>query len=123
MNALIFSVFDGPEVVQYIPIPDPALQMGELLVQTKTIDLNYADGYRRKGNYHLKNEPPFIAGYEGADVVINADNIDERKVGDRICFADVFFVNSDLVAVPFANAIPLPTEVFLKPQQLFCFWG
>lgn len=55
----------------------------------KAIGLNFADVYRRKGNYHLKGNPPFIAGYEGAGIVVDANNHSEYKVGDRVAFADV----------------------------------
>ncbi len=123
MNALTFSAFGTPEVLQYINVPDPALQTGELLVQTKAIGLNYADVYRRQGNYHLKGTPPFIAGYEGAGIVINANNIDGCKIGDRICFADVPFANAELVAVPVANVIPLPTEISFETAAAVILQG
>ncbi len=111
MKALTFSTFGGPEVLQYIDIPKPTLKNGELLVQLKAIGLNYADVYRRQGNYYLKGEPPFIAGYEGAGIVVNANNVDGFKTGDRICFADVPFANAEFTSVPAANAIPLNNKI------------
>jgi NADPH:quinone reductase len=65
LKALTFSTFGGPEVLHYIDVAEPILQSNEVLVQMKAIGLNYADLYSRKGNYHLKGEPPFIVGYEG----------------------------------------------------------
>src|SRR5476651_811833 len=111
MKALTFSTFGGPEVLEYIDIPTPVLQPGELLVEMKAIGLNFADVYRRKGNYHLKGNPPFIAGYEGAGVVINANNNPDFKIGDRVGFADVPFANAEIVAVPVDHAIPLPANI------------
>ncbi|WP_295721641.1 quinone oxidoreductase [Mucilaginibacter sp.] len=111
MKALTFSTFGGPEVLEYIDILTPVLQPGELLVEMKAIGLNFADVYRRKGNYHLKGTPPFIAGYEGAGVVINANNNPDFKIGDRIGFADVPFANAEMVAVPVDHAIPLPANI------------
>jgi NADPH2:quinone reductase len=111
MKALTFSTFGGPEVLEYIDIPTPILQPGELLVEMKAIGLNFADVYRRKGNYHLKGTPPFIAGYEGAGIVINANNNPDFKIGDRIGFADVPFANAEMVAVPVDHAIPLPANI------------
>ena len=111
MKALTFSTFGGPEVLEYIDIPTPVLQPGELLVEMKAIGLNFADVYRRKGNYHLKGNPPFIAGYEGAGVVINANNNPDFKIGDRIGFADVPFANAEMVAVPVDHAIRLPANI------------
>jgi NADPH:quinone reductase len=111
MKALTFSTFGNPEVLQYIDVAEPVLKTNELLVQMKAIGLNYADVYRRQGNYHLKGEPPFIAGYEGAGVVINANGVAGFKNGDNICFADVPYANAQMVAVPVDNAIPLPNTI------------
>jgi NADPH:quinone reductase len=111
MKALTFSKFGSPEVLEYIDIADPVLQPGELLVQTKAIGLNYADVYRRMGNYHLKGNPPFIAGYEGAGVVVDANGVNGFTNGDAVCFADVPFANAELVKVPEIHAIPLPADI------------
>lgn len=110
MKALTFSTFGSPDVLEYIDIPNPVLKPGELLVEMKAIGLNFADVYRRKGNYHLKGNPPFIAGYEGAGVVIDANNNHGFNIGDRVGFADVPFANAELVAVPVNHAIPLTDE-------------
>jgi NADPH:quinone reductase len=111
MKALTFSAFGGPEVLEYIDIPEPVVKQDELLVQMKAIGLNYADVYRRRGNYHLKGTPPYIAGYEGAGVIVNTNGVNGFKTGDSICFADVPFANAALVAVPAANAIPLNDKI------------
>ncbi len=71
----------------------------EILVRTKAIGLNFADIYRRRGDYHLAGNPPYILGYEGAGIVekVGAD-VTNIKPGDRIAFADVPFANAELVA-------------------------
>lgn len=114
MKALTFSTFGNSDVLEYIDIPNPQLKQEEILVEMKAIGLNFADVYRRKGNYHLKGNPPFIAGYEGAGVVINTNNHSEFKVGDRIAFADVPFANAELVAVNINHVIPLPDAIDFK---------
>lgn len=111
MKALTFSTFGSSEVLEYIDMPNPILKRDEILIEMHAIGLNFADVYRRKGNYHLKGNPPFIAGYEGAGVVVNTNNQPGFKIGDRIAFADVPFSNAELVAVPVANAIPMPDTI------------
>ena len=112
MKALVFETFGGPEVLQYKDIADPIITDNEILVQTKAIGLNFADIYRRKGNYHLAGQPPFILGYEGAGIVKQVGaNIDTIQVGDRIAFADVPFANAAFVAVPLDKVILLPDEI------------
>lgn len=112
MKALIFEQFGGPEVLQYAEIPDPNLALGHIIVRTKAIGLNFADVYRRRGNYHLAGKPPFILGYEGAGVVEQVStDVEHIQVGDRIAFCDVPFANGELVAVPVDRAIPVPPDI------------
>ena len=111
MNALTFSRFGGPDVLTYQTVPDPVLQPGQVLVQMRAIGLNFADIYRRKGNYHLTGQPPYIAGYEGAGVVLDANSVDGVQPGDRVAFADVPLANAELVALPLDHLIPLPDDI------------
>ena len=115
MKALVFNTFGGPDVLEYTEIKQPVIGPDEILVKMKAIGLNFADIYRRKGNYHLEGEPPFILGYEGAGIVekIGA-NVGGIKVGDRIAFADVPYANAELTAVPFEKAIPVPEQISLN---------
>jgi NADPH:quinone reductase len=106
MHALTFSKFGTPDVLEYIEIPKPTLSEKGVLVKMEAIGLNYADIYRRKGNYHLKGNPPFIAGYEGAGVVVETTTT-QAKIGDRVAFTDVPFANAEFVFVPEAHIIPL----------------
>jgi NADPH:quinone reductase len=123
MKALTFSRFGDPDVLQYMDVAEPTLKQDEILVQMKAIGLNYADVYRRQGNYHLKGQPPYIAGYEGAGVVINANGIKGFKKGDSICFADVPYANAALVAVPVNHAIPLPGTVSFETAAAVMLQG
>lgn len=109
MNALTFSRFGGPEVLEYIAIPKPAPAAGEVLVEMRAIGLNYADIYRRQGNYHLVGEPPFLGGYEGAGVVVESHS-KHHSVGARVAFADVPLANAEYVVVPEDHVIPLSDE-------------
>ncbi|MFJ8235957.1 quinone oxidoreductase family protein [Ureibacillus sp. NPDC094379] len=124
MKALIFENFGGPDVLQYKEISNPILKENEILVRMKAIGLNFADIYRRKGNYHLAGEPPYILGYEGSGIVeqVNGEIMD-IKVGDRIAFADVPFANAELVAVPREKVILLPDEISFETASAVLLQG
>ena len=112
MKALVFNTFGGPEVLEYLEIADPVIASDEILVRMKAIGLNFADIYRRKGNYHLTGIAPFILGYEGAGVVEKAGvNVQGISVGDHVAFADVPHSNAEKVAVPMEKAILLPKTI------------
>ena len=112
LKALVFNTFGGPEVLEYSEIADPAIGPDEILIRVKAIGLNFADIYRRNGNYHLAGKPPYILGYEGAGIVEKTGaNVKGISVEDRIAFADVPYANAELVAVPQGKAIPLPETI------------
>lgn len=113
MKALYFDRFGGPDVLTYGDLPDPELPHGHALVRTAAIGLNFADVYRRRGNYHLAGEPPFVAGYEAAGAVVQcAEGAPPSiKPGVRVAFADSPFANAELVAVPYEKLIVLPDGV------------
>lgn len=124
MKALVFEHFGGPEVLAYKDVNDPIIGSDEVLVRTKAIGLNFADIYRRKGNYHLTGQPPYILGYEGAGIVEEVGSgVSSVKIGDRIGFADVPFANAELVAVPIEKAIPLPESISFETAASILLQG
>ncbi len=123
MKALTFSTFGTPNVLEYIDIPSPLLKEDEILVEMRAIGLNFADVYRRKGNYHLVGSPPFIAGYEGAGVVVNTNGNPDYKIGDRVAFADVPNANAEFVAVPLAHVLPLPDSISFETAATILLQG
>lgn len=103
MKALYFEQFGGPDVLRYGDVPDPQPAEDCSLVRTSAIGLNFADVYRRRGNYHLAGKPPYIAGYEAAGTLVST--------GQRVAFADSPFANAQFVAVPNDKLIPLPDDI------------
>ncbi|WP_437829786.1 quinone oxidoreductase family protein [Niallia taxi] len=124
MKALCFMEFGPKEVLKLMEVPDPLIHEQEIIVRTKAIGVNYADIYRRKGNYHLEGEPPYILGYEGAGIVeaIGA-GVKDINIGDRIAFADVPHANAELVAVPFDKAIPVPNDITFEEAAAVLLQG
>ncbi|HET7231559.1 MAG TPA: alcohol dehydrogenase catalytic domain-containing protein, partial [Longimicrobium sp.] len=72
---------------------------GHALVRIAAAGLNFADVYRRRGNYHLAGTPPWILGYEGAGTVVSGGDGPIRP-GMRVGFADSPHANAELAAVP-----------------------
>ena len=121
MKALTFSRFGGPDVLEYRDVPDPVAPAGHALVRTKAIGMNFADVYRRRGNYHLEGEPPWILGYEGAGEIVQAAG--SFEVGDRVGFADVPYANAELVSAPVDKLVPLPDDVSFEVAAALLLQG
>lgn len=118
MKALCFDRFGGPEVLEYREVPMPELLPGHARVRMAAIGLNFADIYRRRGNYHLAGNPPWILGYEGAGFIEALDTSSTEgklaasfNVGQRVAFADAPFANAQFVVVPLEKLVPVPAEV------------
>lgn len=112
MQALTFDTFGGPEVLRLRELPDPAVPAGHIQLDMRAIGLNFADIYRRRGEYHLAGSLPYISGYEGAgEVVAVGQGVEGYAPGDRIGFADVPFANATRVNVPVEHALPLPSQL------------
>ena len=112
MKASFFEEFGTSEVLQYGELPRPVRKDNELLVETAYSGLNFADIYRRRGEYHIEHHRPYINGYEASGTIVEAD--DERLIGEPVLFVDVPFTNAECVAVPQDNAIFLPDQISLK---------
>jgi NADPH2:quinone reductase len=131
MKALVFDGFGDADVLQYREIDEPVLGAGQALIHMKAIGLNFADVYRRRGNYHLVGEPPYILGYEGAGVIaaingeVNAEGGEATryKVGDRVTFADSPHANAEYVAVPLDRLIPLQDDISFETAAAVLLQG
>jgi NADPH2:quinone reductase len=78
----------------------------------QSVGLNFADVYRRNGNYHLSGSAPWVLGYEGAGVVETPVPGDSQfPAGTRVGFADMPHANAELVAVDRDRLIPLPDDI------------
>lgn len=115
MNALYFEKFGDREVLQYGKIQRPKIKQDEILVKTEYIGLNFADIYRRRGEYHIEKHSPYINGYEAAGVVeaVGA-KVKNQQIGETVLFVDVPFANAEYVAVPSDRAIRLPATIDSK---------
>lgn len=112
MHALTFDRFGPANVLRWTEHPDPQPGPRQAVVRMKSVGLNFADVYRRNGNYHLSGSAPWVLGYEGAGVVEVAAEGDTRfPVGTRVGFADMAHANAERVAVDLDRLIPLPDDI------------
>ncbi len=111
MKALVFDTFGGPEVLALREVVTPSPGPGEVRIRMHAIGLNFADVYRRKGNYTLAGEPPWILGYEGAGIVDEVGAGVRLRAGDRVAFADVPHANAEYVIAPDTHVVMLPEDI------------
>jgi NADPH2:quinone reductase len=109
VHALTFDRFGDPDVLTWREVDDPVVAPGHALVRMEAAGLNFADIYRRRGNYHMDATPPWILGYEGAGRL--ATGVDGFAAGALVAFADAPRANAELVSVPVDKLVPIPDGI------------
>ncbi|MBI4337811.1 MAG: quinone oxidoreductase [Chloroflexi bacterium] len=107
MKAVQVSRTGGPDVLQYVEVPDPRPGPGQALVQVKAIGVNYMDIYLRSG---LNPTPlPVIPGGEAAGVVLQiGEGVTEVAIGDLVAYTGVPGSYAEKVATPAWRLVKLP---------------
>ncbi len=126
----------GPEVIRYEDAPAPRPKANEVLVRVGACSLNHLDLWVRGGLPTLRLDFPWVLGSDAAGEIVEVGSLCERaKVGQRVLvapgrtlgagfetahgrdnaapdyglFGAVYpGLNAELVAIPEANAIPIP---------------
>ncbi len=129
----------GPEVIRYENAPVPQVKANEVLVRVRACSLNHLDLWVRGGLPNLQLTFPWVLGSDAAGEVVEIGSLcSRRRVGDRILvgpgrtmgsgyetahgrdnaapdyglFGAVYpGLNAEYVAIPEANALPVPGEL------------
>ena len=64
MKAIQITTFGGPEVMNYLELPDPTAQDGEVILDVTSIGINYADTHQTENSYLSQQTLPLIPGIE-----------------------------------------------------------
>jgi NADPH:quinone reductase len=112
MRAIVVTRTGGPEVLEARDEPDPQPGPGQLLVELEAAGVNFRDIYEREGAGDYSNDPPFVAGAEGAGrVAAVGDGVHDFSVGDRVAWAAAPGSYAERVVVDEAKAVPVPDGV------------
>ena len=109
MKAIQITKFGGPEVMEYLDLPDPICKGSEELITVTAIGINYAETHQTENSYLSKQELPLVPGIEV--VGTTAD-------GRRVLAPSGAGGYAQLVAVNPRAMIEVPTGV--SDQQALC---
>lgn len=114
MKAVTISTPGGPEALVLADVPEPAVQLGEVLVDVVAAGVNRADVMQRMGFYP---PPPGAPAYPGLEVSgriaeLGAD-VEGWAVGDEVCALLSGGGYAEQVAVPAGQLLPIPAGVSL----------
>jgi putative PIG3 family NAD(P)H quinone oxidoreductase len=106
MRAVTVTRPGGPEVLEWVEVPDAEAGAGEVLVKVAASAVNRADILQRQGNY---SPPPGSSQYPGLECsgVITATNA-------PVCALLAGGGYAELVAVPEAHTLPIPRNLTVE---------
>lgn len=137
MKAVGQIIYGGPEVLQFMDVPQPTLRAGDLLVRVHAFAVNPVDTQWRWGDQPGTpvHNPPQIVGWDAAGVVTEADaRATHFKVGDEVyfagdstrqgCYAEYVAVDERIVAhkprkLSFAEAAAVPLTALTAWEAFF----
>ena len=110
MQAIEVAEHGGPEVLNYVDLPQPSPGPGEVLIKAEAIGVNFVDTYFRSGQY--PHELPFVLGAEVAGTVeAVGDKVIGFQVGDRVATADAVGAYAEYCIAPTDLVASLPDGV------------
>lgn len=120
VKALVQTGNGGPEVLQVLERPNPAVGPGEVRIAVKAAGINFADTMARLGLYPDAPKTPCVMGYEVAGTIESiGEGVSDFTVGDRVMAGTRFGGQAELVTVPADQALPLPERLSFEQGAAF----
>ncbi len=114
MKAAIARTPGGPQVLEYVEVPDAVAGPGEILVAVAATAANRADLLQRQGHYPPPPGASEIIGLEcSGTVAALGEGVRGFDMGDEVCALLAGGGYATLVAVPAGQVMPLPDGIDL----------
>ena len=122
MKAIVINELGNSSVLKQSESPEPTFGSNDVLVNNKSIGINFIDIYHRTGVY--PKETPFIPGVEGAGVVSKlGSEVTNLKVGDKVAYCMVPGSYAEFTAVPQQKLVKIPDEISFKDAAAVMLQG
>lgn len=109
MKAMVVEEFGEPEVLHQAEVVRPEPGEGEVLIEVRSAGINYADTMRRRNQYLVRQELPFVPGSEVAGIVAEVgEGVDDVSEGDRVVALVGTGGYAEYAVAPAEAIIPLP---------------
>ncbi|QIM22617.1 NAD(P)H-quinone oxidoreductase [Phycicoccus sp. HDW14] len=129
MKAITVPAPGGPEALVLSDVEAPEPRAGEVLVRVAAAGVNRADSMQRQGLYPPPPGESEVPGLEVSGVVeALGDGVEGWSVGDEVCALLAGGGYAELVRVPAAQLLPVPSGVSLVdaaalPEVVCTVWS
>ena len=117
MKAIQYNEHGPAEVMQYVDLPDPVAEPGQILVRLEAASVTPFDWKLRAGylKSHFTLPMPSVPGRDGGGTVVAVgEGVTEFKVGDRVAVMARFFAQggyAEMIAVDAKSAVKIPEHL------------
>jgi NADPH:quinone reductase len=107
MKAAAYTKTGGPEVLEYVDVPDPVLRSDGVLITVDAVSIQGGDLLHRAGGVMASN--PHVVGYQAAGRIREVGpDVTEFDVGQPVVATMAYGSHAELVSVPAVVAYAIP---------------
>ena len=125
MKAIVCNNFGPIQDIEYKDVKKPIIQDKSVIINVKSVGVNFPDGLLVQGKYQLKPETPFIPGMEVAGEIITVgSSVKNFQIGDRVAALSQLSGYAEQAIVQEKSVFKIPTKMsFDDSCALLCAYG
>ena len=125
MKAIVCNNFGPIQDIEYKDVKKPIIQDKSVIINVKSVGVNFPDGLLVQGKYQLKPETPFIPGMEVAGEIITVgSSVKNFQTGDRVAALSQLSGYAEQAVVQEKSVFKIPTKMsFDDSCALLCAYG
>ena len=125
MKAIVCNDFGPIQNIEYKDVNEPVIQDESVIINVKSVGVNFPDGLLVQGKYQLKPETPFIPGMEVAGEIVKiGPNVSSLKIGDRVAALSQLSGYAEQAVIQEKSVFKIPSKMsFDDSCALLCAYG
>ena len=125
MKAIVCNDFGPIQNIEYKDVNEPIIQDESVIINVKSVGVNFPDGLLVQGKYQLKPDTPFIPGMEVAGEIVQiGPNVSSLKIGDRVAALSQLSGYAEQAVVQEKSVFKIPSKMsFDDSCALLCAYG
>jgi NADPH2:quinone reductase len=125
MKAIVCNNFGPIQDIEYKDVDQPKLGDDGIIIDVKSVGVNFPDGLLVQGKYQLKPETPFIPGMEVAGKIMKTgQHVSNFKIGDRVAALSQLNGYAEQTLVKESSVFKIPENMsFDDSCALLCAYG
>jgi len=125
MKAIVCNNFGPIQDIEYKELDQPKLEDDSVIIDVKSVGVNFPDGLLVQGKYQLKPETPFIPGMEVAGKIMKiGQHVSKFKIGDRVAALSQLNGYAEQTLVKESSVFKIPENMsFDDSCALLCAYG